>query len=115
MGETPKFMQGVSQFEGKGFDKPFPLPSKIEYKVPGDKRVRPLYFRAGNSSNEMVYLVLTSDGKPMRYCPIGAKSGIDVGFHVVEERGPGSALEVLVAAPDGVKGTVVVDVGLMES
>ncbi|WP_036264267.1 molybdopterin oxidoreductase [Methylocapsa aurea] len=115
MAETPRFMQGVYQFEGKGLDKPLPPQSKIAYTVPGDKRVRPIYVRAGNSSAEMVCLVLTSNGDPIRYCPIGAKSGIDVGLHVIEERGPGTALEVLVAAPEGVKGTVVIDVGLMEA
>ncbi|WP_156898279.1 hypothetical protein [Methylocapsa acidiphila] len=66
MPETPKFMQGVSQFEGKGLDKPVPLPTKVAYTVPGDKHVRPIYFRAGNSSDELIYLVLTSNGSTAR-------------------------------------------------
>lgn len=115
MFEIPKFMQGVCQFEGHGLDKPASLNPKLTYTVPSDKRVQPLYIRAGNSSAEMVYLVLMSNGKPMRYCPMGAKSGIDVGFHIVETVKGGAVLEVCFAAPAGVNGQVVVDVGLAEN
>ena len=115
MSETPKFLQGVCKFEGHGLDKPASLNPKLAYTVPSDKRARPLYFRAGNSSSEMVYLVLMRNDKPMRYCPIGAKSGIDVGFHVVEEVPSGTVLEVCFAAPESVQGSFVVDVGLAET
>jgi assimilatory nitrate reductase catalytic subunit len=30
------------------------------------------YFRGGNSTEEMITIVLMRDGKPMRYFPIGA-------------------------------------------
>ena len=113
--ETPKFLQGVCNFKGHGLDKPASLDPKLVYTVPSEKRARPLYFRAGNSSSEMVYLVLMRNDKPMRYCPIGAKSGIDVGFHVIEEVPGGTVLEVCFAAPESVHGSFVVDVGLAET
>jgi assimilatory nitrate reductase catalytic subunit len=59
--------------------------------------------------------VLTRDGKPLRYFPIGAKASVHVPLAVVEDIFPESKLEVLVAAPEGVTGTVVVDFGLLES
>ena len=82
--------------------------------IPAHKRVKPLYMRAGNSSAEMVYIVLMRGDKPMRYCPIGAKAGIDVGFHLIESVMDETTLEVRLAAPEGTQGTVVVDVGLVE-
>jgi hypothetical protein len=71
--EKPKFLQGVYKFQGRGLDVPEPLPSPVSYKVPFDKRSQLVYFRAGNSSGELIYVVLMRDGKPMRYFPIGAK------------------------------------------
>jgi hypothetical protein len=112
--EKPKFLQGVYKFQGYGLDMPGPLPSPISYKVPFDKRSQMVYFRAGNSSGELIYVVLTRDGKPMRYFPIGAKEAIHVPLAVVEDLHPESALEVLLAAPAGTSGTVVIDIGLTE-
>ncbi len=112
--EKPKFLQGIYEFEGRGLDTPEPLSSPLSYKVPFDKRSQMVYFRAGNSSGEMIYVVLTRDGKPMRYFPIGAKSAVHVPLAVVEDLHPESALEVLLAASAGVSGTVVIDIGLME-
>ncbi|MGH8589926.1 MAG: molybdopterin oxidoreductase [Gammaproteobacteria bacterium] len=113
--ETPKFLQGVYPFEGRGLDNLVAFDPKVAYVVPPDKRVRPFYFRAGNSSPEMIYLVLMRNDTPMRYCPLGAKGALDVGFHVIEETAPGTVLEVRFAAPQGIKGLVVVDVGLVET
>jgi hypothetical protein len=50
----------------------------------------------------------------MRYFPLGAKGAIHVPLAVVEDLHPESSLEVLLAAPAGVSGTVVIDIGLME-
>jgi hypothetical protein len=112
--EKPKFLQGVYKFQGRGLDVPEPLPSPVSYKVPFDKRSQLVYFRAGNSSGELIYVVLMRDGKPMRYFPIGAKDAIHVPLAVMEDLHPESALEVLLAAPAGASGTVVIDIGLME-
>jgi hypothetical protein len=115
MNPTPRFIQGIFAFTGMGIDAPHPLHDAARYAVPGDKRAQLIYMRGGNSSDAMVLLVLTRDGKPLRYFPIGAKAAIHVPLAVVEDIFPESRLEVLVAAPEGVTGTVVVDLGLLES
>ena len=112
--EKPKFLQGVYEFQGHGLDIPGPLSPPLSYKVPFDKRSQMVYFRAGNSSGELIYVVLIRDGKPMRYFPVGAKGAIHVQLAVVEDLHPESALEVLLAAPAGTGGTVVIDIGLTE-
>ncbi len=73
-----------------------------------------LYFRGGNSSDQLIIAVLLRDGVPMRYFPIGAKSDVHVPLRVVEDIEGGSVVELQVAAPLGVSGTVVVDLGLVE-
>jgi hypothetical protein len=112
--EKPVFLQGLYPFEGAGLDKPLPFTPAIAYKVPFDKRAQLIYFRAGNSSPEMIYLLFQRDGKPMRYFPIGAKGATHVSLAVVEDLQPETALDVLVAAPEKLKGQVLLDIGLME-
>lgn len=112
--EKPAFIQGVYEFEGCGLKNPTSFPSPAIYHVPTDKRAQTIYFRAGNAAAEMIYLVLTRGGKPMRYFPVGAKASIHVSLAVLEDISPGSTIELLVAAPQGIKASVVVDVGFME-
>jgi hypothetical protein len=50
----------------------------------------------------------------MRLFPIGAKAATHVELAVVEDLEPETILEVLVAAPAGLTGSVVVDIGLVE-
>ena len=112
--EKPAFIQGIFAFEGKGLQSPQPFSPPITYKVPFDKRSQLIYFRAGSSSPEMVCFTLVRDGKPVRYFPIAAKGATHVPLAVVEEMHPETQLEVLLAAPAGEKGTVVLDIGMME-
>jgi assimilatory nitrate reductase catalytic subunit len=84
------------------------------YKVPSDKRCQLTYFRAGNSSNELVYFLVKRDDTPMRYFPVGAKSAIHIALAVTEDLHPDTTLEVQLAAPAGTVGEVVIDVGLVE-
>ena len=114
MNPTSRFIQGAFSFMGRGLDRPHPLHDTARFIVPPDKRAQIVYVRAGNSSEALVYLVLCRDGKPMRYFPVGAKAGIHVPLVVVEDVFPESKLEILVAAPEGTSGTVVVDVGILE-
>ena len=37
-----------------------------------------IYFRAGNSSDEMIYIIMMRDGVPMRYFAVGARAGMHV-------------------------------------
>ena len=112
--EKPAFIQGVFEFEGRGLHNPVSFATPAVYKVPADKRSQTVYFRAGNAAAEMICLVLTRGGQAMRYFPVGAKGSIHVALAVLEDLSPGSAIEVLVAAPEGMKSTVIVDAGFME-
>ena len=73
-----------------------------------------LYFRGGNTTDELITVVLMRDGVPMRYFPIGAKADVHVPLRVVEDIEGGSVVELQLAAPLGLTGTVVVDLGLVE-
>ncbi|WNG85565.1 molybdopterin oxidoreductase [Mycobacterium sp. ITM-2016-00317] len=112
-GSTPQFLQGAFTFEGGGYDKPVPIDAP-RYVVPAGAVTQPVYFRGGNSTEEMITVVLFRDGVPMRYFPIAAKGATHVALRVVEDLLGDTVLELYVAAPDGVKGTVMLDLGLVE-
>lgn len=111
---TPVFLQGIHPFDGAGLDKPVPVHPDLAYTVPPGVTTQPLYFRGGNSTDELVTVVLVRDGKPMRYFPIGARASVHVALAVVEDIEDGSVLELHLAAPEGLSGTVVLDLGLVE-
>jgi hypothetical protein len=111
---TPKFLSGVFSFAGSGYEKPLLLGDELTYSVPPNKRTQLIYFRGGNSSDEMVYFVMMRDGVPMRYFAIGARDGTFVPLAIVEDLSPETKLELLFAAPLGATGHVVLDVGLVE-
>src|SRR5262245_17776678 len=94
------FLQGVYPFEGRGLTKPVQLDAKLSYRVPPDKRSQLIYFRGGNSSAELIYLVFMRDNKPMRYFPLGAKATVHVQLAVVEDLLPDSHLDIFLAAPE---------------
>jgi hypothetical protein len=113
-GSTPRFLQGPFDFEGNGLDKPALIDESLRYVVPAGAVTQPVYFRGGNSSDELITVVLFRDGKPMRYFPIAAKGATHVALRVVEDLLGDTVLELFVAAPAGTTGTVVVDLGLVE-
>lgn len=112
--EKPQFLQGLYSFEGAGLDKPVALQTAVTYKVPFDKRSQLIYFRAGNPTGELVYVLLMREHKAMRYFPIGAKASTHVELAVVEDLEPETLLDVLIAAPQGLSGSIVLDIGLVE-
>ncbi|MCA2213203.1 molybdopterin oxidoreductase [Jidongwangia harbinensis] len=114
MHSTPRFLQGVFAFEGKGLDQPVPLDGAPGYEVPAGVVAQAVYFRGGNATGELVCLVLMRDGKPMRYFPIGAKSDVHVPLRVVEDLDSGTTVELYLSAPAGLTGAVIVDLGLVE-
>jgi hypothetical protein len=109
----PRFIQGIISFVGAGYEKPVPL-TPATYIVAADKRAQLLYFRAGNSSAEMIVLALMRDGKLMRYFPIGAKASLHVQLAVVEDLSPETKLQLAILAPNATSGTVAIDLGLVE-
>ena len=112
--EKPKFLQGLYRFAGIGLECPVALQPPIAYRVPFDKRSQLVYFRGGNPSEELIYVIFKRNGLPMRYFPIGAKAAVHVELAVVEDLEPETTLEVLVAAPPGLKSSVLLDIGLVE-
>lgn len=114
MYSKPQFLQGPYPFDGRGLTNPYPLSGDLTYTVPVGKRAQLVYFRAGNSCAEMIYVTLMRDGNPMRLFPIGARGDVHVALAVVEDLMSGTKLEVFLAAPEHVSGTVVLDIGLVE-
>lgn len=112
--ETSKFIQGVYSFGGAGLRRAVPFSPAIKYAVPFDKRAQLIYLRAGNSTDQMIYLVLMRNEQPLRYFPIGANGAVHVPLAIVDDIDPESQLELLVGAPEGASGSVVVDMGLVE-
>jgi assimilatory nitrate reductase catalytic subunit len=108
------FLQGIFPFEGAGLEKPGLIHSELSRYVPDGVINQTLCFSGGNSSAELITVVLMRNGVPMRYFPIGAKSEVHVPLRVVEDIDGGSVVELHVAAPDGVAGFVVVDLGMVE-
>jgi hypothetical protein len=113
-GSTPVFLQGPYEFEGNGLDKPLLIDESLRYVVPAGATTQPVYFRGGNSTKDMITVVLFKDGAPMRYFPIAAKGATHVALRVVEDLLGDTVLELCVAAPSGCHGTVIVDLGLVE-
>jgi len=111
---TPRFLHGVYPITGEGLGKPGPLDPALRYQVPEGKTAQALYFRGGNSTGELIYLLLVRNGEPMRWFPIGARSDCHVPMRVVEDLDGGTVVELHAAAPLGVTGEVVVDLGLVE-
>jgi hypothetical protein len=112
--EKPVFLQGVFPFEGAGLNKPRAFTPALTYKVPDDRRAQLVYFRGGNPSAELIYVLFKRDSKPMRYFPIGAKASTHVELAVVEDLDPGTVLEIFAAAPEGLASSVLLDIGLVE-
>jgi assimilatory nitrate reductase catalytic subunit len=113
MTSSPRFLQGVFAFEGRGLASPFLLDESMTYTVPRDREAQLVYFRAGNASGALVYAVIMRDGSPMRYFPIGAQASTHVPLRVVEGLLADTRLELFVGAPAG-PGQIVVDLGLVE-
>lgn len=114
MYSKPMLLQGIFDFTGKGLNRPSLLSSELCYVVPVGKRAQFVYFRGGNSTDELIYVVLMRDGAPMRYFPLGARCSSHVPLAVVEDSMSNTRFEAYLAAPEGVSGTVVLDIGLVE-
>ncbi len=114
MKSTPRFLQGVYPITGEGLAKPGPVDAALRYTVPSGQTAQALYFRGSNSTGELVYVLLLRDGEPMRWFPIGARSDVHVPLRVVEDLTGGTVVELHAAAPEGVTGELVVDLGLVE-
>jgi len=111
---SPRFLQGVFPITGEGLAKPGPIDAALKYTVPNGQSAQALYFRGGNSTGELVYVLMLRDGEPMRWFPIGARGDVHVPLRVVEDLTGGTVVELHAAAPEGVAGELVIDLGLVE-
>lgn len=114
MEPTPRFLQAVRPFAGVGLDDYQPFSPPLRYTVPNDASAQCVYFRGGNSSDELVTVVLTRDGEPVRLFPIGARASLHVPLRITEQLLHDTTLELHVAAPRSATGTVVLDLGILE-
>ncbi len=111
---TPRFLNGAFAFTGEGYDKPSLLDSTLVYVVPRDRRAQMIYLRAGNSSGELVALTLMQNDQVARIFPVGARASVHVPLAVVEDLQPDTRIEVFCSAAAGTRGTIVLDVGILE-
>ncbi len=111
---TPRFLQGVYPFAGRGIFETAPLHDELTYVVPQGKTVEIAYVRAGNASDDLINLALSVNGRPVRYFPLGPKAETHVALAIVERHPAGTRLAVCLAAPRGLTGAVIIDVGLIE-
>lgn len=114
MYSTPRLLQGIFPFTGQGLARPALLSDALSYCVPADRRAQLVYFRAGNAAPELICATLLRNGSPMRLFPVGAKSDCHVSLAVIEDLLPETRLELVVSAPEGISGELVVDIGLVE-
>ena len=113
MDPKPAFLQGTYKFKGDGLETPVSLYG-ASYTVPQNSRAQLVYFRAGQSSEDTINLILLKDEKTMRLFPLGMKSAMHFPLAIQEYLPAGSQLELKVAAPPGLVGSVFVDLGFME-
>ena len=111
---VPRFLQGVFPFAGRGVYDLAPLHDDLSYTVPPAKTAEVVYVRAGNLSDDILYLALSAGGFPVRYFPVGPKADLHVPLAIVEAYPAATRIDVCLAAPRGLTGTAVVDVGLLE-
>jgi assimilatory nitrate reductase catalytic subunit len=114
MQPVPRFLQAVRTFEGQGLDDYLSFDPPLRYQVPEGREAQCVYFRGGNSSSELICVVLTQDGRPMRLFPVGAKASVHVPLRITENLLTDAELELHIAAPAGTQGTVVIDLGILE-
>ncbi|MGV9712132.1 molybdopterin oxidoreductase [Gordonia sp. NPDC003424] len=111
---TPRFLQGCFPFQGAGFDSLAVIDDSLAFTVPDGKTLQAVYFRGGNSTDEMITVALLRDGDPVRYFPIPAQGATHVPLRLVEDFLDGARLSLSLAAAPSASGTVVIDLGLVE-
>lgn len=111
---TPRFLQGVYPFAGRSVFDLAPLYEELLYVVPAAHSAQIVYFRAGNLADDLIYLTLSANDVPVRYFPVGPKSDFHVPLAIVETYAAGTRLQVCFAAPRGLTGAVILDVGIVE-
>lgn len=113
MEQKPAFIQGTFKFVGEGYDTPVSL-FGAQYQVPTNKNAQFVYFRAGQSADDTINLILYRNQETMRLFPLGMKSAMHFPLAIQEILEPGTKIELKLAAETGLRGSVFVDLGFME-
>lgn len=113
MEQKPAFMQGTFAFVGRGLDAPVELAGAL-YRVPSNSRAQLVYFRAGQSADDAINLILYRDQQTMRMFPLGMKSAMHFPLAIQEILEPGTEVELKLAAENGLRGSVFIDLGFVE-
>lgn len=111
----PRLLQGVFPFAGRGLFEMRPLDDSLAFTVPAGRTASFIYFRAGNHSDDLLYLAMAANSRPIRYFPIGPKSDLHVPLAIVDPHPAGTRLEIVFAAERGLTGTLIIDAGIIES
>jgi hypothetical protein len=110
----PQFIQGTFPFIGAGITERIPLSHEAEYLVPEGCQAEVLYVRAGNHSNEIIYLTLCANSRPIRYFPLGKSEAMHIPLAIIEPHDAGTKLTIEISAVRGESGVVILDIGLLE-
>lgn len=113
METKPKFLQGVFNFKGEGLEKPISLRG-MTYSVPEHAQAQLVYFRAGNSADDLINLTLLRDGETMRLFPLGMKSSLHFPLAIQEILPANTNMELTLTASAGLTGSLFIDLGFME-
>ena len=112
-GATPHFLQGVYPFVGRDIFATVLLHEELTFVVPHGASAGIAYVRAGNSSDDLIYIVVFADEKPLRYFPLGPKADSHVELAIVEPHPAGTEFSIHIGAPRGAAGAVILDIGLI--
>ena len=100
--------------KARGWRVPIPFQPPVTYQVPADKRVPDHLLPGGQrrAGNDLP----GSDAPRQAHALLpGRREGaIHVPLAVLEDIPPGSPVEILIAAPAGLKSSVLIDVGFLE-
>ncbi|MGC4042314.1 MAG: hypothetical protein QM758_00740 [Armatimonas sp.] len=111
-GSQSRFLQGVFPFMGKGIYEAVLVEHDLELVVPEGYQARVVYVRLGNCSDSLIYLTLTSDGRPIRHFPVEPQGAFHIPLVLQEAHPAGTRITFLLAAERGVSGSVILDAGI---
>lgn len=109
-----RFLQGTFPFIGAGITERILLTDQAEYVVPEGCQAEVLYLRAGNHSEQLIYLTLCANQRPIRYFPLGKGEAMHIPLAIIEAHPAQTHLTVQVSAIRGESGLVILDIGLLE-
>lgn len=114
MDTNQRFLRGIFAFKGQGRADPIPIDAELRHVVPDKVVAQLVYFRGRNDSGGLIYVVLVRDGNATRHFPIASQGDVYVPLRVVEDMPSGTLVELHLAAPEGLTGSVVIDLGMVE-